>query len=73
MMKRILAWFFLAIFILCILGCILLVIDGIMLSNELEATNASGHEYLPLMMMRGLVVFLLMVGAICFLLFLICK
>lgn len=73
MMKRILACFFLVIFILCMLGCILLVIDAIMLSNELAENNASGHEYLPLVMMRGLVVSLLVIGVICFLLFLIFK
>lgn len=72
-MKRILAYFFLVIVILCILGCILLVIEGIMLSNTLQAANASGHEYLPLVMMRGMLVSLLLIGAICFLLFLICK
>lgn len=72
-MKRILAYFFLLITILCILGSILLVIEGIMLGNALRAANASGHAYLPLVIMRGMLVALLLIGAICFLLFLICK
>lgn len=72
-MKRILAYFFLLITVLCALGCIILAIGSIMLSNELQAANAGGHEYLPLVVSYGILVSFLVIGTISFLLFLLCK